>query len=97
MNDSVLSTGNWMQKKSGEEQMYMISLVIMMLCLRPLIFANRWIACDAVLIILLVWQLIDTYRKMKRENKTLYEGGIQSCEKLIFFLEEFFSLLEALF
>lgn len=77
--------------------MYMIPLVIMMFCLMPLIFANRWIACDAVLIILLVWQLIDTYRKMKRENKTLYEGSIQSCEKSIFFLEEFFSLLEALF
>lgn len=77
--------------------MYMIPLVIMKFCLMPLIFANRWSVCDDVLIILLVWQLIDTYRKMKRENKTLYEGNIQSCEKLIFFLEEFFSLLEALF
>jgi len=84
-------------KEKWRRTMYMIPLVIMMFCLMPLIFKNRWIACDDVLIILLVWQLIDTYRKMKRENKTLYEGGIQSCKKSIFFLEEFFSLLEALF
>lgn len=50
--------------------MYMIPLVIMMFCLMPLIFKNRWIACDDVLIILLVWQLIDTYRKMKRDKKS---------------------------
>lgn len=53
MNDNVLSTGNWMQKK-WRRTMYMIPLVIMMFCLMTLIFANRWIACDAVLIILLV-------------------------------------------
>ena len=68
-------------KEKWRRTMYMIPLVIMMFCLMPLIFKNRWISCDDVLIILLVWQLIDTYRKMKRENKTLYEGGIQSCKK----------------
>lgn len=44
MNDNVFVYWKLDAKEKWRRTMYMIPLVIMMFCLMPLIFKNRWIA-----------------------------------------------------
>ena len=78
MNDRHFVYWKLNAKEKFQRAMYMIPFVVILCFLTPFFMREKWVISDITLIVLLVWQLIDTYIKMKK-NKTLYEGSIQSC------------------
>lgn len=55
-------------KEKFQRTMYMIPFVVILCFLTPFFMREKWVISDITLIVLLVWQLIDTYIKMIKEK-----------------------------
>lgn len=66
MNDRHFVYWKLNAKEKFQRTMYMIPFVVILCFLTPFFMRENWVISDITLIVLLVWQLIDTYIKMKK-------------------------------
>lgn len=68
MNDRHFVYWKLNAKEKFQRTMYMIPFVVILCFLTPFFMREKWVISDITLIVLLVWQLIDTYIKMRKEK-----------------------------
>lgn len=66
MNDRHFVYWKLNAKEKFQRTMYMIPFVVILCFLTPFFMRENWVISDITLIVLLVWQLIDTYIKMEK-------------------------------
>ena len=62
----------WKMNHKGKfkRTLWFIPIVIILCFLTPLFMGSYWPVYDALMVVVLIWQLIYTYRKMKSEERS---------------------------
>ena len=62
----------WKMNHKGKfkRTLWFIPIVIILCFLTPLFMGSYWPVYDALMVVMLIWQLIYTYRKMKSEERS---------------------------
>ena len=62
----------WKMDHKGKfkRTLWFIPIVIILCFLTPFFMGSYWLVYDALMVVVLIWQLIYTYRKMKSEERS---------------------------
>ena len=62
----------WKMNYKGKfkRTLWLIPMVIILCFLTPLFMGPYWLVYDVLMVVVLIWQLIYTYRKMKSEERS---------------------------
>lgn len=91
MNDRHFVYWKLNAKEKFQRTMYMIPFVVILCFLTPFFMKEKWVISDITLIVLLVWQLIDTYIKNeKRKIKLCMKGTYRVVNEINYLPERVF-------
>lgn len=89
MNDRHFVYWKLNAKEKFQRTMYMIPFVVILCFLTPFFMREKWVISDITLIVLLVWQLIDTYIKMEK-IKLCMKGAYRVVNEINYLPERVF-------